>query len=241
MSQKSLEIVGEEWIAPSLVESEYSGLILKEDSIAAVDYTASEYLIFQEDPIFQEYSIDSKDLIFPEYSIDSEDLIFPEDSIANQEIDIDPLTGMARGGGPWWPFPNNSSRVTALKNARLQIDLFGSQARVTATVKVELDTVLLLVASSPLGSSFVLQSSVLGIDGNLLNGRNDRLFNFSNQTVNREGTYTFSKIVPRSLLNEDHSWFNRDDEIAASINLVSYNSLFPLNKKATTPIIRGYF
>jgi hypothetical protein len=42
MSQKNLEILGEEWIAPSLVESEYSGLIAVEDSIASVGSIAVE-------------------------------------------------------------------------------------------------------------------------------------------------------------------------------------------------------
>jgi hypothetical protein len=134
---------------------------------------------------------------------------------------------------------NGGMRVTALKNAKLQINsLTRSQARVTAIVTVELDMLTYIHAGK---GSFALKSSVWGIDGNLFNGKNDHLFNFSDQVVREEGTYVFSKIVPRGLLNEDHSWFNKDDEISASINLVSYDSSFSLNKKAMTPIVRGYF
>jgi hypothetical protein len=115
-----------------------------------------------------------------------------------------------------------------------------NQARVTATVRVELSPWVRFLIQNEL-VDVVLQSSVWGIDGNIWNGRNDHLFNFSDQIITGEGNYTFSTIVPRRLLNEDHSWFNRDDEIAASISLVSSDSSFPLNIRTSTPIIRGEF
>src|SRR4028119_858832 len=203
MSQKNSEILGDEWIAPS-VESEYPRLILPEYSID------SEDLIFQEDSIT------------PEYSIDSEDLIFQEDSIAPQEIDIDPLTGMARNSWPrlfdsFWNPTNNGSQVTALKDARLNIHpdsmWYQNQMRVTATVKVELSSSDMALIN---GGGLVLQSSVWGIDGGrgIFKNRDDHLFNFSDQNITGSGTYTFSTVVSRGVLDEDHSWFDRRDEIA---------------------------
>ena len=53
MSQENSEIIGEEWIAPSLLEPEYLEPILPVGSMASAD------------------SIDSEDLFFQEYSIDS--------------------------------------------------------------------------------------------------------------------------------------------------------------------------
>jgi hypothetical protein len=261
MTQENLEIIGEESIALSLLQPEYPGLILSAaGSIASVESIDSENLIFQEDPIFPEYFIDSKDLIFPEYSIDSEDLIFPEgsidseysidseklilqeDSIAPQEIDSDPLTGMARNWWPWWPFPNNGSQVTALKDARLNIsnDYIYTVAtrdlkRVTATVKVEL-------SSSDINSGGLrLQSSVWGIDNTWLDSRDDNLFYFPDQYISQSGTYTFSTLVASSVLDEDRRWYDDRDEIQASISLVSNSSPNPFNRRITTNIVTGYF
>jgi hypothetical protein len=248
MSQQTLEILSDEQIAPSLLESKYPELIASVGSIASVDSIDSkdlifpEYFIDSEDLIFPEDSIDSEDLIFPEGSINSEDLIFPEDSIANQEIDIDPLTGMARGWGPWWPFPNNGSQVTALKNARLNIgnDYIYTVAtrdlkRVTATVKVEL-------SSSDINSGGLrLQSSVWGIDNTWFDSRDDNLFYFPDQYISQSGTYTFSTLVASSVLDEDRRWYDDRDEIQASISLVSNSSPDPFNRRITTNIVTGYF
>jgi hypothetical protein len=262
MSQQTLKILSDEQIAPSLLESKYPELIASvgsidsDDSIVSVGSIASVDSIDSEDRIFQEYSIDSKDLIFPEdsidsedlifpegsiapeYSIDSEDLIFPEDSIANQEIDIDPLTGMARGWGPWWPFPNNGSQVTALKDARLNIHPISiwepNARRVTATVKVEL-------SSSDINSGGLrLQSSVWGIDNTWFDSRDDNLFYFPDQYISQSGTYTFTTVVPRNTLDEDRWWFDRRDEVQASISLVSNSSPDPFNRRITTNIFKGY-
>jgi hypothetical protein len=264
MSQQTLEILSDEQIAPSLLESKYPELITSvgsidsDDSIVSVGSIASVDSIDSEDLIFQEYSIDSKDLIFPEYSIDSEDLIlpegsiapeysidsedliFPEYSIANQERDIDPLTGRARGWGPWGgPFPNNGSQVTALKDARLNIGInyiWGSwnAMRVTATVKVEL-------GSSHEGSSLVLQSSVWGIDNTIFDRRNDLLFYFPDQYISKSGTYTFTTVVNSGKLDEDRWWFDHRDEIQASISVISYSSASPLNLRTHTNIFNGWF
>ncbi|WP_445246394.1 hypothetical protein [Microcoleus sp. OTE_8_concoct_300] len=226
MTQQTLEILGDEWIEPSLVESEYPELIASEDSLTLEDSLDSEDSLASVDSTALEDSLASED------SLDSEDSLASGNRIFSQEIEVDSLTGMPND-------PTVNTRVTALKNARLQIDLFGrrqSLARVTATIKVELDTLAIL-----LNSNFLLQSSVWGIDGGIFSNGNDHLFNFSNQIITGEGTYAFSRVVPRSVLNEDRSWFNNCDEIAASFNLVSYDSFFPVNKKAMTPILTGYF
>jgi hypothetical protein len=117
-----------------------------------------------------------------------------------------------------------------------------NKVRLTATVKVELNNEESANHSYG-GVNYILQSSVWGIDGNLLNGNNDNLFYFPDQQMTREGTgtYTFSKVIDRNVLNEDHSWFNRDDEISASFSLVSFNQFAPLNVSVMTPIYRGYF
>jgi hypothetical protein len=223
MSQKNSQILGNEWITPSLVESEYPELIFQEDPITPVDSIPSVDSIFQENLILQEDSIDSK------YSIDP------------QEIDVDPLTGMAR----YSSLGQLMGSRTALKDARLQIHSFGqggNQARVTVTIKVELSIFHRHLAGY-LGGGLVLKSSVWGIDGGLFNEVDDNpLFNFSDHTITNAGTYIFSKIVPISFLNEDFSFSYPEDldEIAASINLVSYNSLYPLNKQTMTPIVTAY-
>ena len=137
---------------------------------------------------------------------------------------------------------NGSRRTTALRDARLQIDLFSytNQARVTATVKVEL---------SPLVKFFIqedfvditLQCSVWGIDGGIFKNGNDHLFNFSDQIITGEGNYTFSTFVNRRVLNEDHSWFDNRDEIAAKFSLTSSDSALPVNLTAWTNTITGRF
>jgi hypothetical protein len=117
-----------------------------------------------------------------------------------------------------------------------------NEVRLTATVNIELNDAE-FTNHRYLGVNYIVQSSVWGIDGNLLNGNNDNLFYFRDQQLTREGTgtYTFSKVITRDVLNEDHSWFNKDDEISASFSLVSFNQFAPLNVSIMTPIYRGYF
>ena len=228
MSQENSDIIGKEWIATSLLEPEYPRLILPVGSIASVDSIDSANLIFQEDSIA---SVDS---------IDSENLIFQEDSIALQEIGIDSLTGMAKNSrrGPW-PDPNNGSQVTTLKDARLNIyregGWYSNQWTVTATIKVELSN------SESNDGSLRLQSSVWGIDNTIFDWTDDNLFYFPDQHISQSGTYTFTKVVDRNTLDEDRWWFDRRDEIEASISLVSNNRPDPFNLRMTTNIVKGYF
>ena len=268
MSQQTLEILSDEQIAPSLLESKYPELIASvgsidlDDSIVSVGSIASVDSINSEDLIFQEYSIDSKDLIFPidsidsedlifpvdsiapvasiapEYSIGSEDLIFQEDSIAPQEIDSDPLTGIARNGRPWWLGGN---KVTPLKDARLNIEpqpdtmWSKNQMRVTATVKVELSNAEINEGG------LRLQSSLWAIDNTWLDSRDDNLFYFPDQYISQSGTYTFTTVVDRSKLDEDRVWYDSRDEIQASISLVSNSNSNSFNRRITTNIFTGWF
>jgi len=245
MSQQNLEILSDERIAPSLLKSEYAELIASADSIAVEDSLDSADSLVVEYPLDSEYFLDSGYSFDSGYSLDSENFLISENPLLFQELEVDSLTGVANNPtvDARFPFPIfEPPAPPALQNAKLQIDLFGSnwnQAKVTVTIQVVLNRSL--VSSAGGIDSLVLKTKALGIDGNLFNGRNDHLFDFSDQKVTGSGTYTYSKIVPRSLLNEDRSWFNRDDEIAARINLVSSNTFSLLNRVAMTPMIRGYF
>ncbi len=137
---------------------------------------------------------------------------------------------------------NGSKKTTALRKAGLQIDLFSytNLARVTATVKVELSPWVRFAIQEDL-VDITLQCSVWGIDGGIFNNRNDHLLNFSEQIITGEGNYTFSTFVNRRVLNEDHSWFDNRDEIAAKFSLTSSDSALPVNLTAWTNTITGRF
>jgi hypothetical protein len=214
MSQKNSEILGDGWIIPSLVESEYFGLILTEDSITPVDSIVP---------------VDSIDLVG---SIDS------VSSIASQKKDFDSLTGMATKSTSNAEGYIYNGGVT-LKDAWLGIvPIYNtSNARVTVTIKVELDTPVNSVMNPP--TNLTLQSTVWGVDGDITNGfdffnRDDHLFDFPTQKITQGGYYTFEKDVPRSALDEDHSWFDKRDEIGATITLVNSAGTEPANKKVWT-------
>jgi hypothetical protein len=252
MSQKNLEILGDEWIAPSLVESEYPGLIFAEDSIASVDFSSQEDIIFAEDSIASVDFSSQEDIIFAEDSIASvdfssqEDIIFAEDSIASVDsiappgIDVDPLTGMVNK--PMVNARTNINRSITLKNTGLKVHPANwDQTRnsvVVATVKVELDPFLKLLVDYGF-IDLTLQSTLWGVDGGW--NKNDHLFNFPNYRITKEGSYTIWKEVSTSALNEDSSWFDNRDEIQATIKVTgSYRGL-SVNKETWTPIKTGYF
>lgn len=112
MIPKNSAILGDEWITPSLVESEYPGLILPEDSTVLEDSTVSEDSLVSEDFLASGDSLISEDLFASENNFTSEYSLTP------QEIDVDPLTGMAKN-----PTVNasNDSNVTALKTHTLTV------------------------------------------------------------------------------------------------------------------------
>lgn len=259
MSQQNLEILGDEQIAPSLLESKYPELIASVGSIAAEDSIAVKYSLDleksleSEDYIPVKDSLDLEKSLEPEYfldsgySLDSEISLESEDSFVSanpiffQEIEVDSLTGVptdstayARGHRP--------RRTTALRDPRLGIQTFSynNQAQVTATVRVELSPFVRFLIEEDL-VDITLQSSVWGIDGGFF-GRNDHLFNFSDQLITGEGTYTFSTFVNRGVLNEDRGWFNNTDEIAAKFTLTSSDpAVAGVNLTAWTNIVTGRY
>src|SRR6476661_1780873 len=250
MTQQTLEILGDEWIEQSLVESEYPELIASENSTALKNSLASEDSLplegslASEDFLPLEYSLTSVYSPGVENSLDSENSLASGNPIFFQGIEVDSLTGV-----PNDPTANakvsRTRQPTALLNPQLQIDLFSytNQARVTATVTVQLSPLVKFYIEEDL-VDVTLQSSVWGMDyGFWRGGDNDYLFNFSDQLITRDGTYTFSTFVDRSVLDEDTGFFQGGptDEIAAKFNLVSSDPSLPVNLEAWTNTITGRF
>jgi hypothetical protein len=268
MSQQTLEILSDERIAPSLAESEYSGLIATEysldlgESITAVDsqidseaFLSSEGFLTSEGSLDSEYSSSQEDSLALQYSESTGNSIFfqetnSEDSLTSinpislqETTAFDPLTGTANNAKSNGLF--NGSNVNALRQTGLSINLstgIPGCALVTTTVQVELSRLVKFLISYDL-VDFTLRSDVWGIDGPgwFQGGADDYLFGFSDQQITGDGTYSFSRIVPQSWLNEDNILFNRDDEIQGRFNLVSSDNAFPLNLSARSGTIRGYF
>jgi hypothetical protein len=270
MSQKNLEIFPEVILPLDSIASEKiigsAGSInsandIESEKIIGSDFLDPQYSSYLEYNPNLEYSIDSKYSELGSYSIESENLIFQEDSIAPaysidsnsiapQEIGVDSLTGMARNWW-WWPWPgtNNGSQGNALKDARLNISKNHlvlpwpysdpNLMIVTATVKVELSGSQMNFVNN--GGSLVLQSSLWGIDNTIFDRRDDNLLYFSDQTITKSGTYTFSTFVASSVLDEDRVWYDHRDEIQASISLRNYSSASPLNLRTTTNIWYQHF
>jgi len=128
-----------------------------------------------------------------------------------------------------------------LSGAALQIDILTGMPdhyRVTATVNVELDPFdrFLINGGLPLN----LYSNLWGEDSG--SNRDDDLFGFPTQTITTSGTHTFSAIVHRGVLDEDHSrLFNERDEVYNRFHLLSGSNSFPLSVAVNTPTIWGSF
>jgi len=72
MSQQTLELLSDERVEPSLLESRYPEIIASVGSIASVASIDSVDLIASEDSLAVEYSLDSENFLAVEYSLDSE-------------------------------------------------------------------------------------------------------------------------------------------------------------------------
>lgn len=248
MSQKNSEILGDEWIALLLAESEYPGLMPPEDSLKSENSFVLENSILPEDFLALEGSLKSEDSfvlensILPENSLALEDSLDSRNPIFSQEIEVDSLTGMPKVPKrdiKVTPLTPVNTTVTTLKDASLRIEPSSpGVVKVTAAIKVELDPV-----TSYSSNSFRLQASAWGIDAgflSFLNNGNDHLFNFPSQTITSDRTYTFEAEVSSSALNEDHRWLNRDDEIGVAFTLT--RGLPPVNvNQAMSPIVTGHF
>jgi len=129
-----------------------------------------------------------------------------------------------------------------LSNANFQVDILTGMPdtyQVTGTVNVELtqfETNLVVLLGLPLE----LKSDLWGEDAGL-NGTDEQLFSFTSQSITGSGTYTFCATVPRGVLNEDNSLFDKRDEVYNRFTLQSGSNFFPVNIATNSPKITGYF
>ncbi len=198
------------------------------------DFIDSGAFIGSEDFIDSGYSLDS------EISLESEDSFTSANPILFQEIEVDSLTGVptdstAYGRGP------RPRTTTALRDSQLAIRKFSynNLAEVTATVRVELSPFVKFFIKEDL-VDITLQASVWGIDRR----RNSHLFNFSDQLITGEGTYTFHTFVNSNKLDEDTGFFQDGptDEIATQFRLTSSDpALVGVNLTAWTNTVTGRY
>jgi len=202
MSPKNPKILGDEWIVPSLAESEYLGLISPEE------------------PISPEYPIPPDGFAPPEDPISPEDPIPPEFRRPPRDFNPprDPLTGNP-------PVNGTPSTVTRLSNPQFRILIDTTRPneyKVEGTVTVEISQdELPIFALFPMR----LQSTLWGEDSGWNN--DDNLFSFPAQRITAPGIYNFSAFVHRGTLNEDNTIFDRRDEVYNKFSIVSGNSFLP--------------
>jgi hypothetical protein len=129
--------------------------------------------------------------------------------------------------------------MPVLSNPTLKIELVSgtSQVNITATVKAAFDTVeenfIKLV-----GLKFKLRCRLWGADS-LFNGEDDALFSLTSKTITADGTYTFTKKVDRSALDED---WEGNDEIYARFRCKSTTPSLPMEADPkNSPTISGNF
>ena len=219
MSQQTLELLSDEQVEPSLLESRYPEIIASVGSIDSVD------LIAAEDSLAVEYSPDSEDSLGLEifgdsaYSLDAEIFGDSENSSFVQEIEVDSLTGVPTDSTAYARGPRPRT-TTALLDPQLAIRKFSynNLAEVTATVRVTLSPLVQFYIQQDF-VDITLEASVWGIDRR----RNSHLFNFSDRLITGEGTYTFNTFVNSNNLDEDTGFFQDGptDEIATQFRLIS--------------------
>ena len=120
--------------------------------------------------------------------------------------------------------------MPVLSNPTLKLELVSgsTQVKVTGTVKVSFDTVEENFIKL-LGLKFALRCRIWGEDSGF-NGGNDALFSIATKTITADGTYTFTRTVNRSSLDED---WEGNDEIFARYRCQSTTASLPL---AATPV-----
>ena len=249
MSQQTLEILSDEQIAPSLLESTYPELIASVGSIDSEDLLAVEYSLHSEYSLGlenfgdSEYSLGLENFGDSEYSFDAENFLEAENSSFVQKIEVDSLTGVPTDSTAYARGPR-PKRTTDLLAPHLEITKFSYNhlAEVTATVRVELSPIL----RDYIERDFVdinLEASVWGMDGGHF-GRNSHLFNFSDQLITGEGTFTFKTSVNSNVLDEDTGWLQGGptDEIAIKFRLKSSDpDLVRVNNTAWTNEVTGRY
>ena len=126
--------------------------------------------------------------------------------------------------------------MPTMLNPKLAIQLASgtNQRKVTATVTVKFNTVEENMIKV-LGLTPRLACRVWGEDSGF-NGGDDLLFSYSTKTITKDGTYTFSGTVNKSVLDEDSVG---EDEVYAKFALSTPS--FPLSAAAQSPTISGDF
>jgi hypothetical protein len=208
-------------------------------------------LILPLDPIVLEGSIASEDFLISGNFFASENNFISEYSLPTQEIDVDPLTSMAKDPPTVNPGDNDYNYpVTTLKNAGLKIDWDGTEYKVSVALRVELSSSERNLINN--GGRLVLQSKGVGIDNSFFDQRsfdwsNDDLFYFPDQQITSSGIYRFSTVVDRRVLNEDRRFWesigdNGRDEIAAKITLAGYSGTSLVDMAGiSTNVFMGWF
>lgn len=131
--------------------------------------------------------------------------------------------------------------MATLSNPTFEVDILTGMPNsyvVKGTVNVELTPFETFLVNA--GLPLQLKSDLWGNDGGL-NGKDDLLFSLAPQSITTPGTYSFNTTVPRGVLNEDNSLFDKRDEVYTRFNLVSGSNLFPVNIVARSSDIQGYF
>lgn len=246
MRQRNSEILGDEWITLSLVESEHSGSIFPEDAIFPANRRLEDS-IGPGDPGDPIDPGDPGDPIDPgdpgnpiddfrlEDSIDPVDRIHSGDRIRPRDPGLirDPLTGNP-------PVNVTPSTVTRLSNPefRILIDTTRpNEYKVEGRVTVEISQdELQIFAIFPMR----LQSTLWGEDSGW--NEDDNLFSFTAPRITAPGIYNFSAFVHRGTLNEDNTIFDKRDEVYNKFSIVSGNSFLPSpNIHSRSRTEHGYF
>ena len=127
--------------------------------------------------------------------------------------------------------------MPTMSNPKLVVQLASgtNQRKVTATVTVNFNTVEENMIKV-LGLAPRLGCKVYGEDGGIFTGPDDLLFSYTTKTITKDGTYTFSGTVNKSVLDEDTIG---NDEVYAKFALSTPS--FPMSASAKSPTISGDF
>jgi len=132
--------------------------------------------------------------------------------------------------------------MATLSNPRFEVDILTGMPndyRVISTVNIDFTPFEAFLVNA--GLPLQLQSHIWAYDQGLADSTDDLLFSFPTQSITAPGTYTFTATVPRSLLNEDNTFYDKSDELYSKFSLVSGSNFFPLNIATDSPQVRGLF
>ena len=136
--------------------------------------------------------------------------------------------------------------MATLSNPTLEIDILTGTTNYVVTAKVRVDFTpeelsLINPTSGRPALPVQLKSRLWGSDiGEPTLGGNDLLLTFPTRNITRSATYTFSRTVSGTVLNEDVGRVPQRDEIYNQFSLVSAVPGF-IDRSRNSPIIRGYY